>query len=104
MTAIFKLFNIYSDLLKLNLSVRLKTLLTKSTFYHFFIILCVLGVAGACFMMSSYQNTIFPAGIYLLKVNNRNTRTSCEVCSKLTIKTPELRHSQCKHMSINSKK
>ena len=27
-----------------------------------------------------------PAGIYLLKVNNRNTRTSCEVCSKLTIK------------------
>ena len=31
----------------------------------------------------------FPAGIYLLKVNNRNTRTSCEICSKLTIKTPE---------------
>ena len=21
-----------------------------------------------------------PAGIYLLKVNNRNTRTSCEIC------------------------
>ena len=29
----------------------------------------------------------FPAGIYLLKVNNRNTRTRCERCSKLTIKT-----------------
>ena len=28
-----------------------------------------------------------PAGIYLLKVNNRNTRTSCEICSKLTKKT-----------------
>ena len=28
------------------------------------------------------------AGIYLLKVNNR---TRCEVCSKLTIKTPERR-------------
>ena len=28
-----------------------------------------------------------PAGIYLLKVNNRNTRTRCEICSKLTIKT-----------------
>ena len=28
-----------------------------------------------------------PAGIYLLKVNNRNTRTTCEICSKLTIKT-----------------
>ena len=34
------------------------------------------------------------AGIYLLKVNNRNTSTRCEiceVCSKLTIKTPERR-------------
>ena len=30
-----------------------------------------------------------PAGIYLLKVNNRSTRTRCEICSKLTIKTPE---------------
>ena len=29
--------------------------------------------------------------IYLLKVNNRNTRTRCEICSKLTIKTPEWR-------------
>ena len=33
----------------------------------------------------------FPASIYLLKVNNRNTRTMCEACSKLTIKTPEQR-------------
>ena len=32
-----------------------------------------------------------PAGIYLLKVNNRNTRTRCEICSKLIIKTPERR-------------
>ena len=30
-----------------------------------------------------------PAGIYLLKVNNRNTRTRCEIYSKLTIKIPE---------------
>ena len=30
-----------------------------------------------------------PAVIYLLKVDNRNTRTRCEICSKLTIKTPE---------------
>ena len=33
----------------------------------------------------------FPCGIYLLKVNNRNTRTRCEISSKLTIKTPEQR-------------
>ena len=56
------------------------------------------GVAGA----SSTRNVLLilpcifmiftiPAGIYLLKVNNRNTRTRCEICSKLTIKTPERR-------------
>ena len=32
-----------------------------------------------------------PAGNYMFKVNNRNTRTRCEICSKLTIKTPEQR-------------
>ena len=31
----------------------------------------------------------FPIGIYMFKVNNRNTRIRCEICSKLTIKTPE---------------
>ena len=30
------------------------------------------------------------AGIYLLKVSNRNTRTRCEVYSKLITKTPGL--------------
>ena len=39
-----------------------------------------------------YKNLYNPAGIYLFKVNNRNTRTRCEICSKLTIKTPERRH------------
>ena len=37
-----------------------------------------------------------PAGNYMFKVNNRNTQARCEICSKLTIKTPErrqLRHS-----------
>ena len=28
-----------------------------------------------------------PAGINLLKVKNRSTRTRCKICSKLTIKT-----------------
>ena len=27
----------------------------------------------------------------LLKVNNRNTKTRCRICSKLTIKTPKRR-------------
>ena len=37
------------------------------------------------------QNDITPAGIYLLKLNNRNTRTRCGICSKLTINIPERR-------------
>ena len=32
-----------------------------------------------------------PVGTYLLKVNNRNTRTRSEICSKLKIKAPERR-------------
>ena len=32
-----------------------------------------------------------PAGNYMFKVNNRSTKTRCEICSKLTIKTPERR-------------
>ena len=33
----------------------------------------------------------FPAGNYMFKVNNRIIRRKCEICSKLTIKTPERR-------------
>ena len=28
----------------------------------------------------------------MVKVNNRNTRTRCEICSEVTIKTPERPH------------
>ena len=35
--------------------------------------------------------SIFPAGIYLFKDNNRNISSMCEICLKLTIKTPERR-------------
>ena len=35
----------------------------------------------------------YPAGNYKFKVNNRNTRTRREICSKLTIKIPEQRRS-----------
>ena len=33
-----------------------------------------------------------PAGIYLFKVNNRDTLIMCKICSKLIIKTPERCH------------
>ena len=32
-----------------------------------------------------------PAWNYMFKVNNRNTRTRCEICSKLKIKIPKQR-------------
>ena len=35
-----------------------------------------------------------PAGMYLLKVNNRNTRARCQICSKLKIMIPERRQSR----------
>ena len=34
-----------------------------------------------------HQSRRSPAGIYLLKFNNRNIRIRCEICSKLTIDT-----------------
>ena len=41
------------------------------------------------------ERTSKPVGIYLLRINNRNTRTMCEICSKLTMKRPELRQWRC---------
>ena len=35
----------------------------------------------------------YPANIYLFKVNSRIARKRCEICSKVTIKTPERRRS-----------
>ena len=43
-------------------------------------------------MGSSYASTsTLPFDNYVFKVNMRNTRTRCEMCSKLTIKIPEPR-------------
>ena len=58
-----------------------------------------------CFIWSNYYLQIYhssfsfdsifpisnshPTGNYMFKVNNRNTRLRCEICSKLTIMTPE---------------
>ena len=38
------------------------------------------------------MSVCYPIDIYLLKVNNINTRIRCEICSKSTIKTLEQRH------------
>ena len=52
---------------------------------------------GLCQMLKAMLGNINqgkcrnPVGNYMLKINNRNTRTRCEICSKLTIRKPEQR-------------
>ena len=43
---------------------------------------------------------MFPGNIYLFKVNNKNTRKRCEICLKLTIKTPEWHQWRCSGVFI----
>ena len=43
---------------------------------------------------------ILPVSIYLFKFNNANMRTMCEICSKLTIKTPERHKLHCSGVFI----
>ena len=48
------------------------------------------------YLMKMFENGFFtanvpkanPAGNYMSKVNNRNSRTRCEICSKSTTKKP----------------
>ena len=61
---------------------------------------CDVSTSNSCYL-NMFSD--FPAGIYLLKVNNRNTRIKCEICSKLTIKTLERRHWRfCGVLIVNS--
>ena len=57
-----------------------------------------------CYTQKSTKDKYTPAGNYMFKVNNRNIRARCEICSKLTIKTPERRHLRLKswHFSLKS--
>ena len=45
--------------------------------------MCVLGAKKCQFFGKKLH---VPASNYMLKVNSRNTRTRCEICSKLTLK------------------
>ena len=42
-------------------------------------------------VFADYERRSSPAKFYLFKVNNRNTRKRCKICSKSTIKTLERR-------------
>ena len=58
-----------------NSLVELKSLEIRNHNYYFFI-------WSIDLIRNKFDN--LPVGIYLLQVNNRNTRTKCEICSKLT--------------------
>ena len=52
-------------------------------------------VLALSFIVDQHDNflkIIIPTNIYLFKVNNGNFGKLCEICSKLTMKTPERRH------------
>ena len=55
------------------------------------------------FTVTVYCSKGFPANIFLFKINNGNTRTICEICSTLTMKTPEQRHRESKQAKCISK-
>ena len=44
-----------------------------------------------------------PDGIFLFKINDKKSRLLCEICSKLTIKTPERRYGRRCGVFINFK-
>ena len=48
-------------------------------------------MADASSLIQVFTGLQNPAGNYMIKVNNKNTRTTCEICSKLIIKTSERR-------------
>ena len=46
------------------------------------------------------EDSNYPVSIHLLKVNNGNERTICEIWSELTIKTPEQQNNFMKRFSL----
>ena len=69
-------------------SLLLRVFLTScnlTTCYNFFLI----PVISVDVIANENYRTFQPSDIYLLKFNNKNTQTRCEICSKLTIKMPE---------------
>ena len=42
---------------------------------------------GDSYQLSHVTTSLFPTSIYLFKVDKRNTKANCEICSKLTVKT-----------------
>ena len=62
-------------------------ILFTSTFFKTYVFHLSICVA----VKDSAKTRKCPVGIYLFNVNNENTKTMCEICSKLAVKAPERR-------------
>ena len=95
---IFILIRILVDIKVINQNSRIfvfksRALNAHNKFQAIVAVLCLMKLRGVetehCPKIGWFTLTF--ANIYLFKVNNRNTRKMCVICSKLTIKTPERR-------------
>ena len=60
-------------------------------YVHLFCLLLLIKCKLKClFVGTSDENARIPADTYVLKVNNWNIKEMCEVCSKITIKIPDV--------------
>ena len=66
----------------------LLALYDKRCRYVFQTLVCYRSLLLIAFSIVNYELT---SNIYLFKINNRKARKKCEICSKLTINTPERR-------------
>ena len=71
-------------------AILVSLLLVQQVFLHSYI--NITSVFSGRVFIFGFKEYSFPGNIYLFKVNNRDSRKRCEICSKLTIKTPERRH------------
>ena len=64
---------------------------SEKQLFKFMEIASLISTNTIIFWVKGKVQTVYPAGNYMFKVNNKSTTTRCEICSKLTIKTPERR-------------
>ena len=78
-------------------------------YFEVFLLICKKWFCYVHFAISRKKKVILqlnsnciPDDNYMFKVNNKNTKTRCEICSKLTIKTSEWGHWCCSDLINNN--
>ena len=92
---IIKRSNITFKIIKLN---DLVVGISFRFFLYISILHCFIDYLIICVLKKTMKIELSPS--YLFKINNRNTRKGWEICSKLTLKTPERRRWRCSGVFI----